>query len=79
MPWQPLARIPKKRRLWSSLQTAKAAAAAGVIDEKDLDLNKLFVQLLGAKNICSRRPVYNKYDKNVQGNTILEAGEADAG
>ncbi len=49
------------------------------IDEKDLDLNKLFVQLLGAKNICSRKPVYNKYDKNVQGNSILEAGEADAG
>ena len=49
------------------------------IDESQLDLNKLFVQLLGAKNICSRKPVYNKYDKNVQGNSILEAGEADAG
>ncbi|MDH5596799.1 MAG: phosphoribosylformylglycinamidine synthase subunit PurL, partial [Candidatus Peregrinibacteria bacterium] len=49
------------------------------INEASLGMNKIFVQLLGAKNICSRKPVYNKYDKNVQGNTILEAGEADAG
>jgi phosphoribosylformylglycinamidine synthase II len=49
------------------------------INEAKLDLNKLFVQLLGAKNICSRHRVYNKYDKDVQGNSIIEAGEADAG
>jgi len=49
------------------------------INESDLDLNKLFVQLLGSKNIASRHHVYNKYDKDVQGNSIFEAGEADAG
>lgn len=49
------------------------------IDDASLDMNKIFVQLLGSKNICSRRAVYNKYDKNVQGNSIIEAGEADAG
>ncbi len=49
------------------------------IDESSLDLNRLFVDLMGAKNICSRKPVYNKYDKDVQGNTVIEAGEADAG
>ncbi len=49
------------------------------IDESSLDLNKLCVQLLGANNICSKHSVYNKYDKNVQGNSIIEAGEADAG
>lgn len=49
------------------------------IDEAALDMNKLFVQLLASPNIASRRSVYNKYDKNVQGNTIIEAGEADAG
>jgi phosphoribosylformylglycinamidine synthase len=42
-------------------------------------MNTIFVQLLGARNICSRHTVFNKYDKNVQGNTIIEAGEADAG
>jgi phosphoribosylformylglycinamidine synthase subunit PurL len=49
------------------------------IDESKLEMNKLFVQLLGAKNICSRHRVYNKYDKDVQGNSVIEAGEADAG
>lgn len=49
------------------------------INESELDMNKLFVQLLASENIASRRSVYNKYDKNVQGNTIIEAGEADAG
>ncbi len=49
------------------------------IDEASLDLNKIFVDLMGSRNICSRKPVYNKYDKNVQGNSIIEAGEADAG
>lgn len=49
------------------------------ISEKELDLNKICVQLLGAKNICSRHTIFNKYDKNVQGNSIIEAGEADAG
>ena len=49
------------------------------IDESSLDLNKIIVQLLGAKNICSRKPVYQKYDKDVQGNSVIEAGEADAG
>lgn len=42
-------------------------------------LNKLFIQLLSSENIASRHFIYNKYDKNVQGNTIIEAGEADAG
>ncbi len=50
-----------------------------VIDEDDLDVNKFFVQLLSSENISSRNFIYNKYDKNVQGNTIIEAGEADAG
>ena len=49
------------------------------IDPASLDLNKNFVQLLGSRNICSRHSIYNKYDKNVQGNSIIEAGEADAG
>ncbi len=49
------------------------------IDEASLDLNKIFVQVLGSENIACRAHVYNKYDKNVQGNTIIEAGEADAG
>ncbi len=50
-----------------------------VIDEDNLDVNKIFVQLLESENITSRHHIYNKYDKNIQGNTIIESGEADAG
>ena len=49
------------------------------IDELNLDYNKILIDLLSADNICSRHAVFNKYDKNVQGNTIIESGEADAG
>ncbi len=42
-------------------------------------MNKLFVQLLSSENISSRHFIYNKYDKSVQGNSIIESGEADAG
>jgi len=42
-------------------------------------MNKLFVQLLGSIHLASRRPVTDRFDKNVQGNTVVEAGEADAG
>jgi len=49
------------------------------INESELDFNKVIVDILSAKNICSRHHVYNKYDKNVQGNSVIEAGEADAG
>jgi len=37
------------------------------------------LKLLGTPNLCSRRPVFDHYDKNVQGNTVIEAGESDAG
>ena len=47
--------------------------------EQGRGMNKLFIQLLSSENIASRNHIYNKYDKNVQGNSIIEAGEADAG
>ncbi|MBU1017501.1 phosphoribosylformylglycinamidine synthase subunit PurL [Patescibacteria group bacterium] len=50
-----------------------------VIDEGALDMNKIFVQLLESENVSGRYAIYNKYDKDVQGNSIIEAGEADAG
>ncbi|MBU0578219.1 phosphoribosylformylglycinamidine synthase subunit PurL [Patescibacteria group bacterium] len=49
------------------------------INESDLDYNQLALDILSARNVCSKHSVYNKYDKNVQGNSIIEAGEADAG
>jgi phosphoribosylformylglycinamidine synthase II len=43
------------------------------------DFNAVLLQLLAHENIASRAPLFEKYDKQVQGRTILEAGEADAG
>ncbi len=42
------------------------------------DLAETLLELLALPNICSRRPLYEHYDRNVQGNTVIEAGEADA-
>jgi phosphoribosylformylglycinamidine synthase II len=43
------------------------------------DYNALLLQLLAHENIASRAPIYETYDKQVQGRTVIEAGHADAG
>jgi len=48
------------------------------LDEKT-DYTQDLISLLASENIASRRPVYERYDKQVRGDTIIEAGEADAG
>ncbi|MFC1811040.1 phosphoribosylformylglycinamidine synthase subunit PurL [Patescibacteria group bacterium] len=48
------------------------------IDERD-DYTAVILDLLVSENIASRRPIYERYDKQVRGDTIIEAGEADAG
>jgi phosphoribosylformylglycinamidine synthase subunit PurL len=44
-----------------------------------LDYNQVLLQLLAHENIASKAPIYETYDKQVQGRTVLEAGWADAG
>ena len=41
--------------------------------------NQIFLKILSHENVASREPIYEKYDKQVQGITIIEPGEADAG
>ncbi|MBU1446454.1 phosphoribosylformylglycinamidine synthase subunit PurL [Patescibacteria group bacterium] len=41
--------------------------------------NDDLLKLLASENIASRKPIYEKYDKQVRGDTIIESGEADAG
>lgn len=41
--------------------------------------NEILLKLLAHENIASRAPIFEKYDKQVQGRTVIEAGEADAG
>jgi phosphoribosylformylglycinamidine synthase subunit PurL len=43
------------------------------------DFNQLLLDLLAHENIASRLPVFETYDKQVQGRTVIEAGCADAG
>jgi phosphoribosylformylglycinamidine synthase subunit PurL len=43
------------------------------------DFNEVLLRLLAHENIASRAPIYECYDKQVQGRTILEPGWADAG
>ncbi len=53
------------------------------VSEPDLpapkDYNKELLALLSSENIACRKPVYERYDKQVQGFVVLEAGAADAG
>jgi len=41
-------------------------------------LQELFEGMLAHRNGCSRAPAFVHYDKTVIGNTVIEAGEADA-
>lgn len=43
------------------------------------DFNKELLALLASENIASRKPIYEHYDKQVQGFVVMEAGVADAG
>jgi phosphoribosylformylglycinamidine synthase len=42
-------------------------------------ISEVFESMLRHPNGCSREPILKHYDKTVIGNTIIEAGEADAG
>lgn len=43
------------------------------------DLAQIFLKILASENIASRLPIFENYDKVVQGQTVFEPGIADAG
>ena len=43
------------------------------------DYSSILLKLLSHENIASRKSVYDKYDKQVQGRTMIESGLADSG
>jgi len=43
------------------------------------DYNSVLLKLLSHENISSRQPLFEQYDKQVQGRVILETGLADSG
>jgi phosphoribosylformylglycinamidine synthase len=58
-------------------------AASKTFNEPTIPLqsnyNDVLLKLLAHENIASRAPIFETFDKQVQGRTVLEAGEADAG
>ena len=44
-----------------------------------LDYNQVLLNVLSHENMASREPVFEQYDKQVQGRTQMETGVADAG
>ncbi len=48
-------------------------------EEPTLDAEALLLRLLAHENIASRAPIIETYDKQVQGRTLFEAGNANAG
>lgn len=59
------------------------AAKTQTLTEPELsassNYNDTLLKLLSHENIASRAPIYETYDKQVQGRTVLESGWADAG
>ena len=43
------------------------------------DYNDTLLKILSHENVASRQPVFETYDKQVQGRTLVESGDADAG
>ncbi|HAU0828918.1 TPA: phosphoribosylformylglycinamidine synthase subunit PurL [Legionella pneumophila] len=43
------------------------------------DYNQILLQLLAHENIASKEPIFEMYDKQVQGRTLIQAGWGDAG
>ncbi|MDP2625143.1 MAG: phosphoribosylformylglycinamidine synthase subunit PurL [Candidatus Peregrinibacteria bacterium] len=43
------------------------------------DLSAVLKLVLSSENVASRQPIYERYDKNVQGQSVIESGQADAG
>ncbi len=48
------------------------------LDEPE-DYNRVLSLIISHENMASRHPVFEKYDKQVQGRSYIETGEADSG
>ena len=56
----------------------KSQTPAG-LDLSDQEIIDLTTQIVSHENVASRAPIYENYDKDVQGISVIESGEADAG
>lgn len=65
--------------LYDRPYTSKAQQLTEPVLPLPQDFNAVLLKLLSHENIASRAPIYETYDKQVQGRTIIESGWADAG
>ena len=47
--------------------------------DSDHRIRSILLHLLAHENVASRSPIFEQYDKTVQGITVIERGDADAG
>jgi phosphoribosylformylglycinamidine synthase len=57
---------------------ARETDPRGVPDLRPDDVLPALLDLLGSPNICSRRPVYRRYDQTIMTNTVVPPGLGDA-
>ncbi len=62
----------------NALQLTLRDSSAGSQNDK-WTYNDILLKILSHENVASREPIYEHYDKNVQGITVIEPGEADSG
>ncbi len=71
---------PTAPREWKEKEPVMTANGSAVqIAGTSFTLSDIFEAMLRHPNGCSRQPITLHYDKSVIGNSIVEAGEADAG
>lgn len=58
---------------------SEAVAETHLVENAFEDLSEILFELLAHENIASRSPIYERYDKQVQGRIVLERGRGDAG
>lgn len=60
------------------VQSARATDVTAVADIPSTDVADVLLEMLASPNICSRRPVFQRYDHTIQTNTVVAPGEGDA-
>src|SRR5579883_1286748 len=65
--------------LYDRPYTTKTSSLAEPSLSTPANYNETLLALLAHENIASRAPIFETYDKQVQGRTVIEAGWADAG
>ena len=64
-------------RAYSEPHSALAEPSLSIPSKSELE--QIFLKILASENIASRLPIFENYDKVVQGQTVFEPGIADAG